>query len=90
MPIIVQGYIFDLVPKKSPFYIRPILNAIFGQMTKRMVQPQIKKHLSMVSPSLRPRARSLYKIENDFLYLRLKHISKNPSRSGSPEGQNQP
>ena len=54
MPIILQGYIFDLVPKKSPFYIRPILSATFGQLSKRMVQPQMKKHLSMVSRSLYP------------------------------------
>lgn len=65
MPIIVQGYIFDLVPKKSPFYIRPVLNATFGQLTKRLVQPQLEKHLSMVSPSLHQRARSL-KFENEF------------------------
>ena len=88
MPLIIQGYLFDIVPKKSPFYIRPILNTAFGQLTQKLVQPQMKNHLSMVSPFLHPLARSL-KIETYFFYHRLKHISKSPSQYGSPEDQNQ-
>ncbi|KDR68457.1 hypothetical protein GALMADRAFT_257192 [Galerina marginata CBS 339.88] len=52
MPILVQKYIFDAVPKNVPFYIRPIVNMVFGQLDSRIIQPELKKHLAMVEAHL--------------------------------------
>jgi len=52
MPILVLKYIFELIPKNTPFFIRPILNMVFGQLDKLLVQPEIKKHLEMIESHL--------------------------------------
>lgn len=52
MPILVLKYIFTLVPQKAPFFIRPIVNLIFGQLDKQMADPEIKKHSQLVSDLL--------------------------------------
>jgi len=48
MPILIQKYIFTLVPQQSPFFIRPIASLIFGQLEKLLSAPEIKKNLAMV------------------------------------------
>ncbi|TFK41552.1 thioredoxin-like protein [Crucibulum laeve] len=52
MPILVQKYIFDLIPKNTPFYIRPIVNMVFSQLDRQLVQPEIKKNLEYVESHL--------------------------------------
>ncbi|KDR68456.1 hypothetical protein GALMADRAFT_257189 [Galerina marginata CBS 339.88] len=52
MPVLIQKYIFDAVPKKSPFFIRPIANMIFGQLDKLLVIPEMTKHLAMIEAHL--------------------------------------
>lgn len=71
MPILVQKIIFDAVPKRAPFLIRPILNRVFTQLKKLLVEPEIKKNLTMVC---------LYDQQGRIsilMSLRSKHISKN-------------
>ena len=48
MPILFQRMIFDLVPKNSPFLIRPIVKMVFNQLKTLLVEPEIKKNLAMV------------------------------------------
>jgi hypothetical protein len=48
MPILIQRMIFDLVPQRSPFLIRPIVRKVFDQLIKLLVEPEIKKNLTMV------------------------------------------
>ena len=48
MPILIQRLIFENVPKNSPFWIRPIVNQVFTQLNKLLVEPEIKKNLTMV------------------------------------------
>ena len=48
MPVLVQKLIFDVVPQRSPFYIRPLVSMIFGQLNKQLVQPEIVKHVALV------------------------------------------
>jgi len=48
MPILIQSIIFDHIPKNAPFWIRPILNRVFAQLNKLLVEPEIKKHVTMV------------------------------------------
>ncbi|PPQ92140.1 hypothetical protein CVT25_007970 [Psilocybe cyanescens] len=52
MPVLVLKFIFTVVPKKSPFFIRPFLGFVFGQLDKQLVQPQIVKHLRMIESHL--------------------------------------
>lgn len=54
MPLLVQKIIFDMVPKQSPFYIRPLARIIFGQLEKQIIQPEYKKHYELVSISRVP------------------------------------
>jgi hypothetical protein len=48
MPVLVQKLIFDIVPQRSPFYIRPLVSMIFGQLSKQLVEPEIMKHVALV------------------------------------------
>jgi hypothetical protein len=50
MPLLVQKIIFDMVPKRLPFLIRPIAKVIFGQLEKQIIQPEYKKHHDLVRP----------------------------------------
>lgn len=52
MPILVQKIIFDIVPQKSPFLIRPIANLIFNNLHKQLLDPEFKKHFTLVASSL--------------------------------------
>jgi glutathione S-transferase len=52
MPILFNKYLFDLVPKNSPFFIRPIAKMIFGQLNAQLVEPELKKHLTMIEAHL--------------------------------------
>jgi len=52
MPVLVQKIIFDMIPKKSPFFVRPIVSVVFAQLNKLLVDPEIKKHLTMIEAHL--------------------------------------
>ncbi|KAF4616332.1 hypothetical protein D9613_008635 [Agrocybe pediades] len=52
MPIVTQKYIFDFIPKQAPFFIRPILSLVFGQLDKQFVQPEMTKHLTLIEAHL--------------------------------------
>jgi hypothetical protein len=50
MPLLVNKLIFSLVPARAPFFIRPLLWMVFGQLDKQMLMPQIGKNRDMVGP----------------------------------------
>ncbi|KAF8907835.1 thioredoxin-like protein [Gymnopilus junonius] len=52
MPILVQKVIFDIVPKNSPFLIRPLVKSIFEKLDSQLVQNELKKHFSMIEAHL--------------------------------------
>ncbi|EIN08792.1 thioredoxin-like protein [Punctularia strigosozonata HHB-11173 SS5] len=52
MPILVQKLIFGIIPSRSPFFIRPIVSGIFGQLTKMIVEPQLKTHCEFIEAHL--------------------------------------
>lgn len=52
MPILIQRMIFDYVPKNAPFWIRPTVRTVFDQLKKLLVEPEIKKNLTMVCWSI--------------------------------------
>lgn len=49
MPLLVNKLIFTLVPKRTPFLLRPLANILFGALLSNMVEPRIKTHLDFVS-----------------------------------------
>jgi glutathione S-transferase len=49
MPILVNAYIFILAPKQAPFFIRPLMNVIMGQMNAKIVEPRMKENAKLVS-----------------------------------------
>ncbi len=49
MPILVNKLIFKIIPERSPFFIRPILQAVFNQVSAKMLDPRLKIHAEMVS-----------------------------------------
>jgi len=52
MPIVVNKYIFTLVPDYSPWYLRWFVRMIFGNLTKMLVNPELKKHVDMLESHL--------------------------------------
>ncbi|GLB39284.1 putative glutathione S-transferase [Lyophyllum shimeji] len=52
MPILVQKIIFDIVPQKTPFLIRPLANMIFSNLDTQLLQPEFKKHFDMIESHL--------------------------------------
>jgi len=52
MPILIQGMIFDFILKNAPFWIRPIIRKVFDQVKKILVEPEIKKNLTMIEAHL--------------------------------------
>jgi hypothetical protein len=72
MPILVQKLIFDYIPKKAPFLIRPLLKTVFAQVNKLLVDPQITRNLTMVCSIIYDGTLILMSFR-----FRLKHISKN-------------
>ena len=49
MPLLVQKIIFDIIPRQSPFVIRPLVSMVFAQLQTHLVQPEIRKHINLVN-----------------------------------------
>ncbi|KAG7446786.1 uncharacterized protein BT62DRAFT_948619 [Guyanagaster necrorhizus] len=47
MPVLVIGLIFSFVPQNSPWFLRPFMRFMFGQLEKRIVEPEFAKHLEL-------------------------------------------
>ncbi len=46
MPPLLLKLIFGLLPKRSPFFMRPFVNAISAKVLATMVTPQLKQHMA--------------------------------------------
>ena len=46
MPPLLLKLIFGLLPKRSPWLMRPMVNAISGKVLATMVTPQLKNHMA--------------------------------------------
>ncbi|QRV82183.1 glutathione S-transferase [Ceratobasidium sp. AG-Ba] len=55
MPLLVNQLIFTLAPQRAPFYIRPVLNMVFGMLMSQMIYPRIKLHMEMIEKHLAAR-----------------------------------
>jgi len=48
MPVLSQKLIFTLVPKRAPFFLRPVVKMIFGMLLNTLVEPRLKLHHDFV------------------------------------------
>ncbi len=46
MPPLLLKLIFGLLPRRSPFFMRPFVNAISAKVLATMVTPQLKQHMA--------------------------------------------
>ena len=53
MPLLVNRLIFTMIPERSPFFIRPLLKAVFNAVNANFLHPRMKAHADFVS-SVRP------------------------------------
>ncbi|KIM85812.1 hypothetical protein PILCRDRAFT_817024 [Piloderma croceum F 1598] len=53
MPLLVNKLIFSLIPARAPFFIRPLLWMVFGQLDKQILLPQIGKNRDMIETHLK-------------------------------------
>lgn len=52
MPLLVNKLIFSIIPKRVPFFLRPLANLICGGFTKSFLDPRIKENADFVRPHL--------------------------------------
>ncbi|KAF5380059.1 hypothetical protein D9615_006137 [Tricholomella constricta] len=52
MPLLVQKIIFNIVPQKTPFLIRPLANLIFNNLNKQLLLPEFEKHFALIESHL--------------------------------------
>ncbi|KAG6831466.1 hypothetical protein H0H92_010375 [Tricholoma furcatifolium] len=47
-----KSIIFDLVPSKTPFFIRPVARLIFSNLTQMILAPEFERHFTMIEDHL--------------------------------------
>jgi len=52
MPILVQKFIFELIPQRAPWFLRWFLNIIFTRITALVVDPAIDRNVNMIESHL--------------------------------------
>ncbi|KAG7097632.1 hypothetical protein E1B28_004964 [Marasmius oreades] len=52
MPVLIQKLIFTLIPQRSPWLVRWLLNGVFGKVSSLLVEPELKKHSDLVESHL--------------------------------------
>ncbi|KAI0067451.1 thioredoxin-like protein [Artomyces pyxidatus] len=52
MPLLVNKYVYSLVPQRSPFFIRPLLRAVFATLEGRLVERPLKASLDYIETIL--------------------------------------
>ncbi|KLO16128.1 thioredoxin-like protein [Schizopora paradoxa] len=52
MPILVNKLVFTLVPKRAPFFLRPLVKMIFGMLLNTLVEPRLKLHHDFIERHL--------------------------------------
>ncbi|KAF7973908.1 hypothetical protein HWV62_13950 [Athelia sp. TMB] len=51
MPVLVNKLVFQIIPTQAPFFIRPLLWIVFGQVDKQLTAPELKKNHDLASAS---------------------------------------
>ncbi|KIJ35276.1 hypothetical protein M422DRAFT_180952 [Sphaerobolus stellatus SS14] len=48
MPILVNKLIFTIIPQKAPSLVRPLLKPVFGNLIKKLLNPELKANAELV------------------------------------------
>jgi len=48
MPLVVNKFVFGLVPGRTPFFIRPLVSSIMNMLITKMVDPRLEIHIKLV------------------------------------------
>lgn len=46
MPLLYQKLLFNLIPRRSPWYARPLLKPVFARLQATIVDPQLEQHIA--------------------------------------------
>ncbi|KAF8589166.1 hypothetical protein K439DRAFT_1405472 [Ramaria rubella] len=52
MPILVNKYIFSLIPQRSPALLRPLIKSVFSTLEKKMLNPELTAHCNIIEAHL--------------------------------------
>mmetsp|Transcript_10571 Transcript_10571/g.20806 ORF Transcript_10571/g.20806 Transcript_10571/m.20806 type:complete len:229 (-) Transcript_10571:210-896(-) len=52
MPPLLMGLVFNTIPTKAPFFLRPILRPVFDKVMDSFVTPQLNDHTKMIEDHL--------------------------------------
>ncbi|KAG6914612.1 hypothetical protein DXG01_016345 [Tephrocybe rancida] len=52
MPLLVSKLTYDIVPSKTPFFVRPIAQMIFNSLTHKLLVPAFANHFGMIEKHL--------------------------------------
>ncbi|EMD34803.1 hypothetical protein CERSUDRAFT_140479 [Gelatoporia subvermispora B] len=52
MPLLVDKLIFQMLPEKAPFFVRPILRAASGTVNGKLLDPRLKIHARLIEEHL--------------------------------------
>lgn len=52
MPTLVMSLIFLLAPQQAPFFVRPLVSLVFGQVSTRFVGPDLKRKIAFTQGAL--------------------------------------
>lgn len=59
MPLRVNGYVYTLLPGRSPWYIRPLVRMVANTLTSQLITPALKTNLDFVSKPPTPNSKLL-------------------------------
>lgn len=49
MPMLVNKLVYNIVPQRSPFILRPLVKIVFSTLQTKMLDPRLEKHAAFVS-----------------------------------------
>ncbi|KAH9924373.1 thioredoxin-like protein [Amylocystis lapponica] len=52
MPLIVNRFIFTILPERAPFFLRPLLQPLFAQLDGWALAPRFKRHAQFIEAHL--------------------------------------
>lgn len=52
MPTLVMSLVFQLAPQQAPFFVRPLVSLIFGQVRARFTDPDLKRKIAFTQAAL--------------------------------------
>jgi len=52
MPLLVNKYIFSIIPSRMPFFLRPVLWFVFGKLDSALIEPGLKKNRELIENHL--------------------------------------